>query len=104
LTKSVEEARIATLSQDLQGTILEFKKVGNNLDALLGSKETKQSVKDLTVALENLRRASVGLPETIENLSVVSEDLRQFLNTAKSYPSWVLFGNQPPPANLDEEK
>ena len=128
-TKTVEEAEVAKVTQDLQSTILEFKKVGSNFDSLLGSEETKQSVKDLAVALENVKTASEGLPETIEelndtlnrldnivstheqevgliteNLSIFSEDLRQFLNTARKYPSWVLFGNQPPPINLDEEK
>ncbi len=115
VTKSIEGARIATLSQDLQGTILEFKKVGSNLDSILGSEETKQSAKDLAIALENLKNTSnrldnivasreqnIGL--TIENFSIISEDLREFLNTAKKYPSWVLFGNPPPHVNLDEEK
>ena len=127
VTKTVEEAEVAKVSQDLQGTILEFKQVGSDLGSLLDSKETERSVKDLAIALENVKNATQGLPGamedlkntlnrldnilasreqniglTIENFSIISEDLREFLNTAKKYPSWVLFGNPPSHVNLDE--
>ncbi|MBI4228550.1 MAG: MCE family protein, partial [Deltaproteobacteria bacterium] len=120
-TKAVEEAKIANVSQDLQKTILEFNKVATHLDSLIGSEELKQSLKDLNKSLEGIKTGSENLPEVVsklntilnrfdslvvsrqeeittilENVAVISEDLRRFINIANNYPSWILFGNPPP--------
>jgi phospholipid/cholesterol/gamma-HCH transport system substrate-binding protein len=124
VTKSVEDAKIANVSQDLQNTILQFNKVATNLDSLTGSEELKQSLKDLNKSLEDIKTGSEDLPEVVsklntilnrfdslvasrqeeittilENISVISEDLRRFMNIANNYPSWILFGNPPPESN-----
>lgn len=124
VTKSVEDAEIANVSQGLQNTILEFKKVAANLDSLTGSEELKQSLKDLNKSLEDIKTGSEDLPEVVsklntilnrfdslvasrqaeittilENISVISEDLRRFMNIANNYPSWILFGNPQPKLN-----
>ena len=54
VTKSVEDAKIASLSQDLQKTILQFNKVAATLDSLIGSEELRQSLKDLNKTLEDV--------------------------------------------------
>ncbi|MFQ5786674.1 MAG: MlaD family protein [Thermodesulfobacteriota bacterium] len=124
-TKAVEDAKIATLSQELQDTTLEFKKVASDLDSILESEELQRSLKDLNLSLENIKIASKDLPDAaaelrtilrrldnlvgrrqqeitliLDNIAVISEDIRQFMNLAKDYPSWILFGNPPP--KLDE--
>jgi phospholipid/cholesterol/gamma-HCH transport system substrate-binding protein len=125
VTTAVEDAKIASVSQDLQKTILQFNKVAANLNSLAGSEELKQSLKDLNKTLEDIRTGSEDLPNVVsklntilnrfdglvssrqeeittilENISVISDDLRRFMNTANNYPSWILFGNPPP--KLDE--
>lgn len=124
VTGSIEDAKIASVSQDLQKTILQFNKVATNLDSLTGSEELRQSLKDLNKTLADIKTGSKNLPETVsklnsilnrfdslvasrqeeitailENVSVISEDLRRFMSTANNYPSWILFGNPPPKMN-----
>ena len=124
VTKSVEDAKIASVSQDLQKTILQFNKVATNLNSLTESEELKQSLKDLNKTLEDIKTGSEDLPDVIsklntilnrfdslvssrqeeissilENISVISDDLRRFMNIANNYPSWILFGNPPPELN-----
>jgi phospholipid/cholesterol/gamma-HCH transport system substrate-binding protein len=124
VTKSVEDAKIASVSQDLQKTILQFNKVVTNLDSLTGSEELRQSLKNLSKTLEDIKTGSEDLPDIVsklntilnrfdslvasrqeeittilENISVISEDLRRFMNIATNYPSWILFGNPPPELN-----
>jgi len=124
VTKAVEDAQVAALSQELQATVLEFKKVATNLDSILEGQELRQSLGNLNKSLENVKTASEDLPATvadlktilqrfdnlvatrqdeitliIENIAVVSEDLKQFMDVAKNYPAWILFGNPPPKLN-----
>ncbi len=124
VTKSVEDAKIASVSQDLQKTILQFNKVATNLNSLTESEELKQSLKDLNKTLADIKTGSEDLPDVVskvntilnrfnslvssrqeeittilENISVISDDLRRFMNTANNYPSWILFGNPPPKLN-----
>ena len=124
VTNTVEDAHVAALSERVQDTILEFKKVATNLDSLTGSEELRQSLKDLNKTLEDIKTGSEDLPDVVsklntilnrfdslvssrqeeittilENISVISEDLRRFMNIANNYPSWILFGNPPPELN-----
>jgi phospholipid/cholesterol/gamma-HCH transport system substrate-binding protein len=124
VTKSVEDAQIAALSQGLQDTILEFNKAAANVNSLTGSEELKQTLKDLNKSLEDIKTGSEKIPDVVsnvntilnrfdslvasrqeeittilQNISVISDDLRRFMNTANNYPSWILFGNPPPKLN-----
>lgn len=124
VTKTVEDAQIAVLSQHIQDTVLEFKKVATNVDSLTGSEESRQSLRDLKKTLEHIKTGSEHLPDVVskvntilnrintlvashqekidtilQNISVISEDLRRLMNTANNYPSWILFGNPPPKLN-----
>jgi phospholipid/cholesterol/gamma-HCH transport system substrate-binding protein len=124
VTKTVDDAKIAALSQHVQDTVLEFKKVATNLDSLTGSEELKQTLKDLNKSLEDIKTGSEKLPDVVssvntilnrfdslvasrqqeittilENISAISDDLKRFMNTANNYPSWILFGNPPPKLN-----
>ncbi|HET7288969.1 MAG TPA: hypothetical protein VFJ67_00920, partial [Thermodesulfobacteriota bacterium] len=81
---------------------------------ILKSKEAKETLANVTAITSDLkntlnrtdrllssREHSVKL--TLENIERISEDLREFMETMKKYPSWVLFGN-PPPHIEEEEK
>jgi ABC-type transporter Mla subunit MlaD len=93
--KAIKDARIATLSKDIRGLVGSLDTTSKNLNSIMQSKEVRQSLKDLSQALANINTASSEFPKTVENL-------RELTDTAKTYPSWVLFGNPPP--RLDEVK
>jgi phospholipid/cholesterol/gamma-HCH transport system substrate-binding protein len=124
VTKSIKDAQIAALSQQIQDTILEFNKIAENVNSITGSEELKQTLKDLNRSLADIKTGSKKLPDVVsslntilnrfdslvasrqeeittilQNMSVISDDLRRFMNTANNYPSWILFGNPPPKLN-----
>jgi phospholipid/cholesterol/gamma-HCH transport system substrate-binding protein/paraquat-inducible protein B len=123
--KVVEDAQIAAVSQDIRKLVASLEKNSRKLDAILESEEVQQSLKDASKALENINIASQELPRTIAELNRglrslsnftynqqqdielilddirrASENLSELMDTARKYPSWVLFGNPPP--HLDE--
>jgi phospholipid/cholesterol/gamma-HCH transport system substrate-binding protein/paraquat-inducible protein B len=123
-TTAVKDAEIASVSKDLQKTILKINKVATNLDSLTGSEELRESLTDLNKTLEHIKTGSEDFPNVqsklhtilnrfdrlvssrqeeittiLENISVISEDLRRFMNIVNNYPSWVIFGNPPPKLN-----
>jgi methyl-accepting chemotaxis protein len=64
------------------------------------SKEVRQTLKDLSEALANINTTSSEFPKEVgqilENIKQTSENISELTETAKRYPSWVLFGNPPP--------
>ncbi|HSE83386.1 MAG TPA: MlaD family protein [Thermodesulfobacteriota bacterium] len=123
--QAVEDAQIAAVSQDIQKLLVSLESNSKSLHSILEGKEIRQSLKDLARTMENVNAASEELPRTIselsksineinrftsaqrlhldtifENIQTSSENLRELTDTAKRYPSWVLFGN--PPAHLNE--
>ncbi|HEX3035987.1 MAG TPA: MlaD family protein [Thermodesulfobacteriota bacterium] len=125
--KAVEDAQIATVSQDIQKLLVSLESNSESLHSILEGKEIRQSLKDFARTMEKVNAASEELPRTISELSksineinrftsaqrlhldaifedikTSSENLRELTDTAKRYPSWVLFGN--PPAHLNEVK
>jgi phospholipid/cholesterol/gamma-HCH transport system substrate-binding protein len=125
--RAVEEAQIAAVSQDIRRLLGKLENNSKNFNSILESKEVQQSLKDLSQAMENLSNASQEFPKTmaglngslrevnrltstqgqqlnliLEDLRSTSENLRELSDTAKRYPSWVLFGNPPP--HLDKVK
>lgn len=114
LNKAVEEAKVGELSKDLSELIGSLNSATTELNSILKSNEAKETlanVTSITYDLKNTlnrtdrllssREHSVKL--TLENIERISEDLREFMETVKKYPSWVLFGN-PPPHIEEEEK
>jgi ABC-type transporter Mla subunit MlaD len=96
-------------------------------DAAATAGEARQFLSDLSPAARHIRTAAETLPATIarvdkgvrrldvllsnksqdmeeivENLRVVSENLRELTKNAKRYPSYVLFGE--PPAHVNSRK
>ncbi|KAB2831855.1 MAG: MCE family protein [Candidatus Dadabacteria bacterium] len=114
LNKAVEEAKVGELSKDLSKLIGSLNSATTELNTILKSKESKETLANITAITSDLkntlnrtdrllssREHSVKL--TLENIERISEDLREFMETIKKYPSWVLFGN-PPPHIEEEEK
>ncbi len=125
--KAIDDAQIATLSKDIRGLIGSLNTSTKNLNSIMQSKEVRQSLKDLSQTLANINTASNEFPKTVAgvnrslseftsftsnqqqeveqilwNIKQTTENVRELTDTAKSYPSWVLFGNPPP--RLDEVK
>jgi phospholipid/cholesterol/gamma-HCH transport system substrate-binding protein/paraquat-inducible protein B len=123
--KVVEDAQVAAVSQDIRRLVASLENNSKRLDAIMGSEEVQQSLKDASKALQNINVASQELPRTIaefnrglsslntftasqqqeieiilDEIRRVSENLSELMDTARKYPSWVLFGNPPP--RLDE--
>ncbi|MEQ9618685.1 MAG: MlaD family protein [Deltaproteobacteria bacterium] len=114
LNEAVEQAEIGELSKDLQQLVTTLDKTTNEIDSILKSKETKETVANISQISTDLkfalRRADRllssrehNIKTTMENVERISEDVREFMETVKKYPSWVLFGN-PPPHFGEEEK
>lgn len=114
LNKAVEQAEIGELSKDLQQLVATLDKTTNEIDSILKSKETKETVAniseistDLKFALKRADRMlssrEHNIKITMENVERISEDLREFMETVKKYPSWVLFGNAPPQFGEEEK-
>lgn len=114
LNKAVEDAKVGELSKDLSKLIGSLNSATTELNTILKSKEAKETLANVTAITSDLkntlnrtdrllssREHSVKL--TLENIERISEDLREFMETMKKYPSWVLFGN-PPPHIEEEEK
>lgn len=114
LNKAVEDAKVGELSKDLSKLIGSLDSATTELNSILKSNEAKETLANVTAITSDLkntlnrtdrllssREHSVKL--TLENIERISEDLREFMETMKKYPSWVLFGN-PPPHIEEEEK
>lgn len=102
--KIIEDAQIAVVSKDIQRVLASFHTSSKNLNSIMESKEVRQSLKDLSEALANINATSSEFPteveQILENIKQTSENISELTETAKRYPSWVLFGNPPP--RLDE--
>jgi ABC-type transporter Mla subunit MlaD len=83
LRASVEQARVPSLSEDVRGTLREASATLVRLQLLLD-------------------RGGEDLGATLENLRVSTQNLRDVSETARSYPSFLLFG-EPPPSSLPAE-
>ena len=119
--KAVEDAQIAAVSQDIRKLVASLESNSQNLNSVLKGQELQQSLDNLSKTMENLNTASQELPKTVatlnkslrevsnftsdqqqqigpilENMKDTTESLSELLDTAKRYPSWVVFGNPPP--------
>lgn len=122
------EGRVAEILTDLRETSSKLKDVSQKMDTLLAGEEVQHILTNLSQSSENVRDASQGLPEAVaelkqalrgtsvllsrqehnialilDNIAAASESLRDLAENAKEYPSGVLFGGPPPPAESEEE-
>lgn len=129
LNESVTDAKVKVISEDLRGALAQFTEVGEKVNSILNSKELTDSIKDLSVSMENIKNTTNKLPETVdeidkglrqakdyistkernittifENLQSITQQLNEFSNTLNNYPSWTLFGDPPPRIQKEEDK
>lgn len=115
LNAAVEQAKVGELSKDLRQLIVALNSTTDEIDKILTSKEAKETLANITAVTGELnstlkrtdrllsnREHNIKL--TMENVERVTEDMREFMETIKKYPSWVLFGQPPPHIGQEEEK
>jgi len=111
---------LARIPGELQSTIARAREVIDNpaltqlpgeaqatvraLRESLGNTDLQQGLGSLQRALARLERILAGregdIVTTLENLRIVTDDLRDASELARRYPSQILFGDPPPPAVL----
>lgn len=84
LREAIREARLPAVSEDARTTL----------------REASATLARLQLLLES---GGDDLSATLENLRVATQNLREVSETARSYPSFLLFG-QPPPSTLPAEE
>lgn len=114
------EEKVAAILEQLQRTSEQAVKISETLAAFLGTPE-EGTASDLGGAIRNVRLASEDFPDTMErfnrtlegierlttdrqaaleeimdNLRILSANLREISENAKRYPAQVLFGEPPP--------
>jgi paraquat-inducible protein B len=97
---------VAALLADLQKTSGEARRTFEQADVGALRRDTQTALAQLTETLERLQQvvetSGGDFGSTLENLRVATENLREVTETAKSYPSSLVFGG--PPAPLPETK
>ncbi len=100
-------------SPDLNATLANVSELTRNLNSQLSTGEIRSTLRNVETASEDLPRMmsqlgktlrkldrlvsgeSSDVAETLANLRLTSENLRELTNTVKKYPSYVLFGSPP---------
>lgn len=106
LDKGIQEANINQLGQNTNGLIVELRDTNKDLKKFINSPGMQKLPDRVDEALTNLTKSMTKLNQilsnnqmevssTIENLKIVSQDLREVSNNAKKYPSLLLFGDAP---------
>jgi len=104
---AIQQAKIDELSKNLNQLVKALNDTTTELDSILKSKSTKETIKNVSTITKELkftlRRADRLLSSrehnfkvTMDNVQRISEDVLEFMETVKKYPSWVLFGEPPP--------
>jgi phospholipid/cholesterol/gamma-HCH transport system substrate-binding protein/paraquat-inducible protein B len=107
ITKAVEDAKLGAVSDETVGFLKEARETNRDLGKLVRSVDLVPTQKKLETLLDQanstLRRVDFvvasgqgDLGEILDNLRVSSENLREVTNSARAYPSLVLFGDAPP--------
>ena len=106
----VEALDIDQIEEAVVGMLLDLRATSATLKAAIEQVNPTALGQDVHGVLERLEGTLVRIQRlvdastydvetTVENMRVVSEDLRDLTSTAKSYPSLLLLGEPPAPAN-----
>ena len=107
LNSIVQAADIPKLSKDLQSVLEILDQTVADTGKIINSKEVKQTLTNVAKTTEEFRKTlkrtdrlfqnrEENLTITLKNIQRISEELTEFIETVKKYPSWVLFGEPPP--------
>ncbi len=113
-SNAVDDANIKEVSEDLRAVLKSLDRTVSSIDSIVNSpevlaslKNVKESTAELPATIAELKRTihktdqilnsrENNLRVVIENIELISDDLREFMETVKKYPSWVFFGEKPP--------
>lgn len=106
LTDSIKDMRVSNISKDASLLLIEIRGTNRELRKLLASKDLQKAPKQLHQSLENISKATgklnailarnnYDISTTMENLRVVTEDMKEITGNAKKYPSLIFFGDPP---------
>jgi len=107
LNNAVEQAKVGELSADLRQLVNTLNTTTSELDKMLKSKETKETLANVVAITDEINRTlkrtdrllsnrEHDIKLTLNNVERITEDMRDFMELVKKYPSWVLFGSPPP--------
>jgi methyl-accepting chemotaxis protein len=108
------------LSKSLGQTAASAQRIAERLDGYMGSDKARDDMTELRAAIASMRKAADDIPgsldrtlgkadrllesqqrnmeQILDNFRQISENLRSLSERAKDYPSQVIFGGPPPPA------
>jgi len=85
---------------DLPGISNETQEALKSMQTMFDDPKLKATIDELHDALENLNRMTGGnqgrIGLVLDNLRILTDNLKHISENAKSYPSQLLFGNPPP--------
>ena len=127
--KAVEDTNMGGVSKSVTALLADLRRTTDHLDAAIGSKESKEALKNLAQTLANLKTSTDNLPATIEQMrkllrdanamigsqrdevqSLIQqgrqtfENLNDLTGEAKRNPSSLIFGSPPPKTNPEKKK
>lgn len=106
LEKGIQDANLSELGKNSNSLIMELRETNQDIRKILNSQKTQKLPEKIDDTLTNVNKSMTKLNQilsnnqmeistTIENLKIVSQDLREVSNNAKKYPSQLLFGDAP---------
>lgn len=97
---------VASVLEDLRNTIEDLRTTVQGARVPAVSEDVRNTMREASATLVRLQllldRGGEDLSATLENLRVATQNLRDVSETARSYPSFLLFG-EPPPSTLPAE-
>ena len=124
---AVKDSNVPGLAQNVNALIDDLRKTNDNIKAIMGSKESREALKNLSDSLANLKVSTENLPQAIADLrkllhdvnslvasqrdevqgilqqgKQVFENLNDLTGDARRNPSRLFFGA--PPAKVNPEK
>jgi phospholipid/cholesterol/gamma-HCH transport system substrate-binding protein/paraquat-inducible protein B len=106
IDKAVSDAQIEELSKNTNLLLVETRQTNQDIRKILGAQGMQKLPEKIEDTLGNINKSMNKLNQmlstnqgeissTVENLKVVSQDLREVSNNAKKYPSMLIFGDAP---------
>lgn len=111
ITNTIQSVEVSNLSKEVSVLLQEVRMTNTELRRIIASPEMQRFPARLEENLNNISKTTSKLngilthnnydiTTTVENLRVVSEDLKEITGNAKKYPSLIFFGEAPTKASL----
>ncbi len=102
LARALSDPRLASLPEEASRMIGTTTTAFSRLREVLDNPELGQAISQLQRSFGRIERILVGregdIATTLENLRIISDNLRDTTETAKNYPSHIILGEPPAPA------